>query len=254
MNEDIEFKEINREKKVRKKKHYLMKFLITIGVIAALIAFLLSPVFNVRNITVTGNYYYTDDEVINMAAASKDRNIFIHSGRSEIKSRLEKDPYFSNVKVGIGLPSTLKIKVTERRQVAAIVYGNQYVVIDVNGTVLRKTSVDPHVTLLKGLTLSKIETGKKVRAVEADTLKSTLEMVSSMKKGDFYFKKINVSNVFIKAYIYDSLVVQGTPNQMKKSIDRGDLQKVVYKLFKNGIKRGTISLGDSNYISFSPAI
>ena len=254
MSEDIEFKEINREKKVRKKKHYLLRFLIVVGVIAALIAFLLSPVFNVKKITVTGNYYYTDDEVINIAAATKGVNIFIHSGRSAIKERLEKDPYFSDVKVSMGLPSTLKIRVTERRQVAAIVYGNQYVVIDVNGTVLRKTSVDPKVTLLRGLTLSRIETGSKVKAVEKETLKSTLEMIASMKKGDFYFKKINVSNVFIRAYIYDNLVVKGTPKQMKKAIDSGDLQKVVNKLFKSGIKRGTISLGNSNYISFSPAI
>ena len=74
-----------------------------------------------------------------------------------------------------------------------------------------------------------------------------------MKKGDFYFKKIDVSNLIIKAYITDTLVVKGTPTQMKKSIDSGDLQKVVNRLFKNGTKRGTISLGEHNYMSFSPA-
>jgi cell division protein FtsQ len=132
-------------------------------------------------------------------------NIFIHSGRSAIKERLEKDPYFSDVKVSISLPSTLKIRVTERRQVAAIVYGNQYVVIDVNGTVLRKTSVDPKVTLLRGLILSRIETGSKVKAVEKETLKSTLEMISSMKKGDFYFKKNQrIQRVYQGVYIRQS--------------------------------------------------
>ena len=40
---------------------------------------------------------------------------------------------------------------------------------------------------------------------------------------------------------------------MKEVIDNGDLQKVINKLYKSKIKRGTINLGDHNYISFSPA-
>lgn len=250
--EEIEYKEIPREKKVRKKKHYLAKFLIVVGVIAAIIAILLSPLFNIEKIKVNGNSYYSDEEVINIANATKGHNIFINSGASSIKERLGEDPYFSDVNVDIKLPSTLVINVTERKQVAAFIYGNQYVVIDVDGRVLRKTDVDPKVTLLKGLTLSKIKVGEKIKAEQKETLKNTLTMISTMKKGNLYFKRIDVSRVIIKAYIYDMLLVKGTPKQMKKAIDSGDLQKVVSKLFDSGYKRGTISLGDHNYISFSP--
>lgn len=253
MDNDMEFKEIPREKKVRKKKHYMARFLIILCVIIALVAFLLSPVFNVKHISVTGNDYYTDQEVINMGNATKGGNIFIHSGISSIKSRLEGNPYFSSVKVSIGLPSTLKISVTERKQVAALIYGDQYIVIDVDGKVLRKTEIDPKITIIKGLTLSKIKVGEKVKAEEAQTLTRTLKMLSTMNKGDLYFKKIDVSGIFIKAYIYDTLIVKGIPAQMQKTIKSGDLQKVISKLFKSGYKRGTISLGDHNYMSFSPA-
>ena len=75
---------------------------------------------------------------------------------------------------------------------------------------------------------------------------------TDQKSRNLYFKRIDVSSVIIKAYIYDMLLVKGTPKQMKKAIDSGDLQKVVSKLFDSGYKRGTISLGDHNYISFSP--
>lgn len=150
------------------------------------------------------------------------------------------------------LPGTLIIEVEERLQIAAITYGDAYIVIDEEGVMLRKTSVDPKLTLLTGLTVSKLKTGEKVEAEESATLDSTLQMLTAMKDGDFFFKKIDVSQVIIKAYIYDTLVVKGTPKQMMKSIESGNLQKVVNKLIKSDIKRGTINLGDHNYVPFSP--
>ena len=182
MDEEIEYKEIGREKKVRKKKHYLVRFLIIVGVIAALIVFITSSFFDIKHIDVTGNSYYTDEEVINMANVTKGKNIFFQAGKSEIKDRLSANSYFSDIKVSRKLPNTLVIHVTERKQVAALVYGNKYVVIDVNGRVLRITEVEPEVTVLKGLTLSKMEVGEKVKAVEKQTLSTTLKMINSMAK------------------------------------------------------------------------
>ena len=132
--------------------------------------------------------------------------------------------------------------------------GDKYVVIDKEGTVLRKSEVDPKVTLLTGLTISKLNVGETVGAEETSTLETTLKMLSSMKEGDIYFKKIDVSRVVIKAYIYDTLIVKGTPKQMMKAIDSGKLQIVVNDLFKKDITRGTINLGDHKYLSFSPGI
>ncbi len=65
--------------------------------------------------------------------------------------------------------------------------GDKYVVIDKEGTVLRKSEVDPKVTLLTGLTISKLNVGETVGAEETSTLETTLKMLSSMKEGDIYF-------------------------------------------------------------------
>jgi Cell division septal protein len=187
-----------------------------------------------------------------MAAAKASGNIFWGTGSSEIKDRLMEDPYFADVKVRRKLPHTLVIDVTERKQIAAIVYGSDYIVIDEDGTVLRKTDIDPKVTLITGLTLSKLTVGESVGVEEKETLKLTLKMLGAMDDGDIYFKRINVSNVTIKAYIFDTLIVQGTPKEMIKVIKDGDLAKVVNNLLENDTKRGTISIGDHNYMAFSP--
>lgn len=250
--QEIEFKEIQREKKVRKKKHYLARFLIFVFICIGIGLFLSSDFFSIKKINVTGNRYYTDEEVINMADAQTGGNLFWGAGDGKIKDRLLEDAYFSEVKLKRTLPSTITIEVVERKQVAAIAYGDKYVVIDDEGVVLRKSTINPKLTLLKGLTISKMNVGENVEAEEETVLSTTLNMLGTMEKGDIFFKRIDVSQVTIKAYIYDTLLVKGTPKQMLKAIESGDLQKVINNLFKNDTTRGTINLGNHNYMSFSP--
>lgn len=249
---DIEFKEVERKKKVRKKKNYLLRFGVFIGVIAAAALFLSSSFFDVKTIEVDGNGYYNAEEVRNLAVVSTGNNIFWGGDVRAIEDNLLKDPYFEEVNVRRKLPSTLVIEVKERTQIAAIVYGEQYVVIDKDGLVLRKSKVDPKITLLTGLTISKLSLGEKVEAEEQSAMKTTLTMLHAMQDGDVYFKRIDVSGIVLRAYIYDTLVVKGTAKQILKGLESGDLQKVINNLLKNDTTRGTIHLGEHNYMPFSP--
>jgi len=251
---DFLYLQIDRKPKKRRKKHPLVRLFLFVVIIVAAVVFLTSSLFDIKNIEVSGNRYFTDSEIISMADATKGGNIFRLAQRLSIKRRLLENPYFTGVKVKRKLPSTEVIEVKERRQVAAVPYGDQYVVIDTEGVVLRKSSVDPEVTLLKGMTISRMEVNKKIEVEESDVLKSTLRMLSSMRKGDFYFKQINVSKSHIEAYITDMLVVKGSPDKVEAAIKSGGLQKVVNKLFKKKIKRGTIDISRKNYISSSPEV
>lgn len=248
------FRDIDRPKKKRKKKNYLLRALIVIAILVGAFLLVSSSLFDVGSITVENNDYYTDEEVITIANAKKGVNIFWGIDGSDIKKRLLDNPYFEEVNIKRKFPNTLIIDVTERLQIAAIKYGDEYIVIDESGTVLRKTDVNPKLTLLRGLTISKLTVGEKVDAEEAVALKNTLAMLSAMKDGDLFFKKIVISKAVIKAYIYDTLLCRGTPKQMLSAIKSGDLSKVINKLFQNDTTRGTVSLGDNNYASFSPAI
>ena len=249
---DIEFNEVARKKKVRKKKNYLLRFVVMIGVLAAAGLFLSSSFFDVKTIEVDGNGYYNAEEVRNLAVATTGNNIFWGGDVGRMEDNLLKDPYFSEVNVRRKLPSTLIIEVEERTQTAAIVYGEEYVVIDRDGLVLRRSKVDPKITLLKGLTISKLSLGEKVEAEEQTALKTTLTMLEAMRDGDIYFKRIDVSGIVLRAYIYDTLVVKGTAKQILSALESGDLQKVVNNLLKNDTTRGTIHLGEHNYMPFSP--
>lgn len=252
--EGIEFKEVDRVRKVHKKKHYLLRFLIACAVIAAVILFLRSNYFAVDTYKVEGNHYYTDEEVLNIAQAPTGNNILFDLQASEIKKRLSKDPYFASVEIKRKLPRTVVITVEERVQTAAFLYGDSYVVIDNTGLVLRKSDKMPELPILDGLTITKMNVGEQLEVEESSALTTTLQMLEAMQEGDIYFKRITMGEVIIRCYIYDTLIVKGSPAEITEAIKNEDLQKVVTDLFNKGITRGTIKMGGTDYISFSPEI
>ena len=230
------YKDVERERKVHKKKHYFLRFLIFLFVVVCFYLFLKSNYFAVKEYQVEGNQYYADKEVLGMAKAKTGNNIIFESGIKEIEERLKEDPYFQSVNVKRKLPSTLIIEVEERTQTASVVYGENFIVINGEGIVLRKADIDPELPLLTGLTISKMDIGEKIECEEKESLNTTLKMLITMTEGDIYFKRIDVSPVIIHA-------IQG-----------GELQKVVNRLFSDNITRGTIKMGGDDYMSFTPEI
>ena len=247
-----------KEERAIKRKKRRIKFVVKLGVfllIAGAVVFLLkSPFFNVKNFRVEGNSYYTDEEILVMGNCKTGGNIFIGIDTGDIRSRLEKDAYMSSVKVKRVLPDTVKIQLEERKQTAAIVYGEKYVAVDGDGVVLRKTGVMPEITVLKGLTISKLPVGEKVETEEKVLLRQTLQMLSVMEKSNMYFKTIELSEGEIKAHILDNLICQGTPENIMKAMEKDSLQLVVQELFDRKIERGTIKISGDRTVSFTPKI
>ena len=233
-----------------------VRLIVLIVILAALVfgGLLMTPLFSVKHVEVEGNSYYSDEEVSNIANISKGGNLFRSVSFSQIRERLLADPYFTDVSVHHRLPSTILLRVTERKQLAACVYGGEYVVIDGEGTVLRKSDIDPRLTLIRGLTITKMEPGTKLGAEESGALAAILNILESMDQGDFYFTGIRISGSQVTAHITDTLLVKGEYGRLKECVDDGSLQKVVNRLFKENITHGTITIGSGDFVSFSPEI
>lgn len=247
---------LKKKKRDRRKKRMnpLVKLLILVLIIGGTAGIMSTSSFDVANFEIEGNSYYSDEEIMVMGDCKTGGNIFWGAGLSEIKERLSKDAYMEDVKVRRSLPSTVVIEITERKQTAAIVYGDNYVVIDQDGIVLRKTSVEPKITVIRGLTISKLAVGETIETEETVLFRQTMEMLAAMQKGDLYFKKVEISKVQIKAYIYDHLLCEGSPEDLMEAIDTGKLQVVMQELYEKDIERGTIKVSGADYISFTPEI
>ena len=251
--DDIEKRRIKRKRKL-KMPGFFTRIFIILGVIIAVAAFSLSSFFTVDTIDVQGNKYFTDEEISNMAHASTGQNIIYKLNKGNMLNYLEKNPYIEEARVYRKLPSTIVINVKERIQIAALTYGDQFLIIDNKGTLLRMTKTKPKLTIVTGFKVKKVKLGEPVEVNSPDLFKELLSLLKSMESGDVYFTKINITELFITANVYDSLVVKSKYKDLKDNIDKGRLHKVLDELFKRNIKRGTITISSDGYASFTPEL
>ena len=251
--DDIEKRRMKRKRKL-KMPGFFTRIFIILGVIIAVTAFSLSSFFTVDTIDVQGNKYFTDEEISNMAHASTGQNIIYKLNKGNMLNYLEKNPYIEEARVYRKLPSTIVINVKERIQIAALTYGDQFLIIDNKGTLLRITKTKPKLTIVTGFKVKKVKLGEPLEVNSPDLFKELLSLLKSMEAGDVYFTKINITELFITANVYDSLVVKSKYKDLKDNIDKGRLHKVLDELFKRNIKRGTITISSDGYASFTPEL
>ena len=137
----------------------------------------------------------------------------------------------------------------------AFKYDNDYLVMDGEGVLLRKTRNEPQTTLVEGLIVNKIKLGEKIGTEDRDKTNKAIDLISAMTSGDLYFVRLDMHNTKrVKAYIYDNLIVRADYNTLMTNIKNGHLHQVVEKLLKDGIKRGTITFEEDGSASFMPII
>lgn len=243
---------IQNKKKAMKRRRIIFTGLVVF--ILGLIIFSNTSFFDVDEIEIIGNSYFTSEEVINMAHASPGKNIIYNFKGREMKKYLRQNPYIESVKIRRKLPSTISIEIVERKQIGAIQYDDDYLIIDSNGFLLRKTRTEPKLTLINGLTIKKIKLGEKIKLTDSTKYDRLITLLSHMKSSDLYFTMLDMSTMYIKAYIYTNLSAVGTFAELDDAITSGHLHKVLEKLFEENITRGTIRLSDEGYASFEPSV
>lgn len=250
---------INERKRyyARRRRSFRSRFYIIIWIIimlAAAFIFSISGLFTVDSIEVKGNSRFTTEEIINMGHASPGKNIIYDFDNASIEEYLEGNPYIKDAKVSRKLPSTMVIKVSERSERMAFKYDDDYLVMDEDGLLLRKSRTEPKVTIIEGIVVNKIKLGDKIGATDNDKLKMAININKKADEADLYFVRVDVSSdKIVRAYIYDTLIVKCDYETLISNLENGRLHKLVEKLFKKGIKRGTITF-DDDLGSFQPII
>ena len=250
--------EARRRYNERKKRRARTRFYVVLTIIALAVFFgviSMSSIFTVDSIEVRGNEHYTAEEIINMGHAVPGHNIIYDLNKQEIEEYLDQNPYIKNAEVKRKLPSTMVIKVRERKEKIAFRYDDDYLIMDEGGILLKKTRNAPRITLIEGLVVNKIKLGEKIGTENNRLLDKGLDLVREMTKADMYFVKIDLSDEKkIKAYIYDTLTVKTDYDMLMTNLKNGRLHLVVEKLFDDGIRRGTITFEEDGSASFMPII
>ena len=249
--QDEEYEERPRKKKKRRKKHYFLRFLIFVALVIGTVKFMQSDFFTVSEILVDGNHYYTKAQIIEMAGLKTGCNLFFDTKTAPAKSALLEDPYIRLVSVRKELPETVRIAIEERTEYAAIPYGENYILIDHEGMVLRISDREPVLPVLSGLSLVEMKPGTPLQVEQPYMLTDTLALIAEMDENDVYFKQIYFSAVVVKAYIYDDLYCEGTPENIKNSMPA--IYELLTALYKKDITHGVVKVGSDGYIAYSPS-
>lgn len=256
-------KRIRERKKEKKRKARRRKtvFWTALSIIALTVAgfiFSLSGFFTVDSIEVQGNSHFTSEEIINIAHAVPGHNLLYNPGSKTITDYLEQNPYIKSASVLRKLPSTLVIVVEEREEAISFNYDDDYLIMDDEGILLKKTRTEPKVTSVSGLVVTKLRLGDTVGTENQQMFSRLLRLVRAMKAADMYFVSIDMTgyeeNMSVKAYIYDKLVVKTDYESLVTNLKNGRLHKIVEKLFEDDIRRGTITFGEDGSASFEPGI
>lgn len=240
-----------RYRRRRRRRNAFLAFLLLVLLCIAAYFVATSEFFDVKHIEVQGNKHFSKEEVVKISKSKTGGNIFTFNNR-KVMENLETNSYVKSVRIKRKLPATIVLIVSEREPAAAVTYGEKYIILDDEGFVLEKITNEPQLTLLSGMTIKRMEEGKALKVEEIDVLADTLNMLKVMNESDLFFKKIEVTNVTVNAYIYDTLICRGLPQNILKAMESGNLQAVLIDLYNKGMKHGVINISDKNYCSFTP--
>ena len=241
----------SKKKKKRRRKHYFLRFCIFCALVFGLYYFLNSDFFAVRKFEVSGNQYYTPAQIIEMSGLQSGVNMFFETKTRPARNALLEDPYIRLAEIKRKPKDTIQIVIEERKEYAAVPYGEQFVLIDREGTVLRVADEEPALPILGNMSITEMTPGKALQVEQAYLLTDTLSLLNLVEENDIYFKRIDFSTVIIRAYIYDDLYCEGAPANIRDNM--ASIQKLLQELYKEEITRGVIRVGTDNYLSYSPS-
>jgi cell division septal protein FtsQ len=237
-------------KKKRKKKNFVLNIVIVVLVLVGLYFLATSDIFAIETILVkSSGQHFTSAKVAEMSGIKKGDNLW-KTRTGKAAEQLEKDPYIAEAEVSRKPPGAIEITIREREENYAIATGGGFAVLDWSGMVLRLADKAPEIPLIEGVETGAVVTGSVIEAPRALLLADAVKLLEDTEKNGLYFKRVVITDVNVKAYIYDTLSVKGRLENVTAGLDKVKL--VLLDLRKQKIKRGTIIVSDSGNCIFSP--
>ncbi len=158
--------------------------------------------FRVKDISVTGNSVYTDEEIITASGIEEKVNMFSFSGKTVEQSIKDALPYVGSVTVKRDLPSGVVIEIEEEKAVMYTVLNGDYYLLSDELTVLSvssKLSSVPGgaIKLITG-SVNRCLVGQALTFMDERTRDSILEMYAILSENEMEYniREIDITSRF----------------------------------------------------------
>ncbi|PLT34296.1 cell division protein FtsQ/DivIB [Bacillus sp. V5-8f] len=128
---------IPKLKQLRKRKanRRLVILLSIFFVLIASVMYFLSPLSHIRSITVQGNRYLSQEEVVRLSGLTSDTSIWKMNKKQSIE-KIKSNPEIETVEIRAKIPNSVIIKVNERNRMAYLAKEGRFLPILENGEIL----------------------------------------------------------------------------------------------------------------------
>lgn len=212
-------------KKKRKRIFRIIKWTsLVVIILGGGIAFLLSPTFNIKSITTSGNEKITSEELISLSGIKEDENIFKISNK-KVEKNIKENAYIDSINVKRKLPDGVELQVVERKPAYMITLGNAYVYMNTQGYLLEISKEALKLPIIVGLstTEEQIEVGNRLCAEDLQKLNSVIQIINSASSNE-------IANIITKINIADKQDYVLEFKSEKKTAHLGDTSNLSTKM------------------------
>ena len=219
-----------RQKLAKKRRKFVIKickwltlFCIIIG---GIIYAMLSPIFNITSIEVSGNSKISSETILSLSGLSINQNMFNFS-TSQVRNNIKQNAYIESVEISRSLPDKVEITVEERVATYALTIGNAYAYINNQGYILEITSNNGSYPIISGYEtpVEQIKEGSRLVTDDLEKLNDVLRIMEAVSIGDN-----NISELITQINIADKTNYILTLEKEKKTIYLGDTSNLSTKV------------------------
>ena len=146
------------------------------------IGVLLTPVFNIQKITVTGNNYIPTEKILEISPAKTNSNIFLFK-KTDMQKKIAEISFVQNVDVLRIFPSEVRIEIKECKPIAQVMCGQSlYLIIDKSGKILDTAgNIEKYgVPVISALEIDEFEVGKRIEIQNKEQFEKTLMLLQEL--------------------------------------------------------------------------
>ena len=166
-----------KKKKIRK---WMVRITLFVLLLVAVVSIMLSPLFNIQEITVEGNEKIGTNEIITLADIMIGENTFKVSSK-KTKEQIKENAYIEKVEIKRQLPSGIKIIVTERKPSFMLEYENRYIYINNQGYLLEINGEALEVPIIQGTqtTSEDLQIGNRLCIEDLEKMTTVLKIMEA---------------------------------------------------------------------------
>ena len=176
---------VNKQKPKKTKKIIKWTCLIVI-ILATIILFMMSSVFNIKEIKVINNNIISAEEIINLSTLKTDTNMF-KTTNIIIKNNLKTNAYIEDVKIKRNFNGVITLDITERKPTYMLKLNNEYVYINNQGYMLEISNTPLQVPIIIGYETptEEIKEGNRLVINDLKKLEDVIKIMNSASDKSF---------------------------------------------------------------------